>query len=79
MVHKVIDVGRSKAVVIPKELIAKAGLRRGSRVDVTYNPADGSIVLKPVEAQGDVDPIFARALQRGLNRYKNALKELASR
>jgi len=79
MVHKVIEVGKSKAVVIPKELVAKAGLRKGSLVDVTYNAQDGSLVLRPVTEQVGIDAHFSRALQKGLNRYKNVLKELASR
>lgn len=79
MVHKIIDVGRSKAVVIPKEIVRQAGLKRGSRVDVSFNAEDGSVVLKPVAAKSDLDPKFAKALRRGLERYKGALKELASR
>jgi AbrB family looped-hinge helix DNA binding protein len=77
VVHKIIEIGRSKAVVIPKELVSKAGLRKGSRVDVTYNASDGSIVLRPIGSQAEIDSSFARALQRGLARYKDVLKELA--
>jgi antitoxin component of MazEF toxin-antitoxin module len=79
MVHKIIDVGHSKAVVIPKEIVRQAGLKRGSRVDVSFNAEDGSVVVKPVAAKGDLDPKFTKALRRGLERYKGALKELASR
>lgn len=79
MVHKIIEVGRSKAVVIPKEIISQAGLKRGSRVDVSYNAEDGSVVLKRVDKAEKIDPRFVRALRKGLDRYKGVLKELASR
>lgn len=79
MVHKIIDVGRSKAVVIPKEIVEKAGFKQGSRVDVTFNPEDGSVVLRPVKKAGKLDPRFVRALERGLTRYGRVLQQLASR
>lgn len=79
MIHKVIAVGHSQAVVIPKELMTQAGLKHGSRVDVSFNAKDGSVVLKPVTSENGLDPKLAKALRRGLERYKSALKELASR
>ena len=79
MVHKIIEVGKSKAVVVPKDILAQAGLKKGSRVDVTYDPDKGIVILKPVTETGEFDPRFVRSLKRGLNRYKKVLKELASK
>lgn len=79
MVHKVIEVGKSKAVVIPKEILSKAGLKKGARVDVSYNPEDGSVVLRPVTAPGELDTRFVKALKSGLLRYEGVLRDLSSR
>jgi len=77
MVHKIIEVGKSKAVVIPKDILAQAGLKKGSRVDVTYDPDNGIVILKPVTKDGESDPKFVRSLKRGSKRYKKVLQELA--
>lgn len=81
MLRKVIQVGRSQAVTIPKEIAQEAHLRNGSKVDVNYKSENGEIILRPLKKAGipKLDHKFAQALQRGLNRYKDALKVLARR
>ena len=79
MVHKIIEVGKSKAVVIPKAVLLEAGLDKGDLLEISFEPRRGSIVLQPFHKEAELDPRFARSLKRGLSRYRKVLKELAKR
>ena len=55
MAQKVITVGNSLAVTIPKESAKKLGLRSGSRVEVRVDEQRKSVSFRPVETLSSDD------------------------
>ncbi len=47
MTHKILKVGTSAAVTIPREYLRELGLRIGDRVDVHYEERETAIYLRP--------------------------------
>ncbi|HLP69102.1 MAG TPA: AbrB/MazE/SpoVT family DNA-binding domain-containing protein [Rhizobium sp.] len=65
-------IGNSEGIIIPKEVLARLGLKAGDTVELTENQ-DG-LLLKPA------DDDFARQVahaERFMEKYKRALKKLA--
>jgi putative addiction module antidote len=66
-------IGNSTGVILPKELLARLGLKRGDWLFVTQLP-DGGVKLAPR------DPSFERGMdlaRKAMRKYRNALRELA--
>jgi putative addiction module antidote len=66
-------IGNSTGVILPKELLARLGLKRGDWLFVTQLP-DGGVKLAPR------DPNFERGMdlaRKAMRKYRNALRELA--
>lgn len=66
-------IGNSTGVILPKELLARLGLKQGDTLFVT-ELAGGGVQLLPH------DPTFEQGMKiaRGaMRRYRNALRELA--
>lgn len=77
MIQKVVRIGNSVGVVIPKGL--RAGLTIGSKVKVVRKKKD--IVISPAEdsiARG-VDARFMKMVDEFMNDHKDVLKQLAKR
>ena len=69
---KVTQVGNSLGIVLPKEIIKRLGVEKGSKITLVEQ-SKGFFL-------SSYDPDFAQAVefaQEGMNRYKNALSELA--
>jgi putative addiction module antidote len=70
---KVRKIGNSLGVVLPKELLAQFGVDEGDELIVSETP-DGEMRI----TRGDVDlDRQLEAARRGMQRYRNALRELA--
>lgn len=70
---KLIPVGTSTGVVLPKEVLARMGLAKGDTL-YAIEQSDGSFRLTPY------DPDFEAKLQKAdeiMGRYRNALRVLA--
>lgn len=66
-------IGNSMGVILPKELLARLGLKQGDTLFVT-ELADGGLRLVPH------DPNFERGMEiarKVMSTYRNALRELA--
>lgn len=66
-------IGNSTGVILPKELLARLGLKQGDSLFVTQLP-DGGVKLTPR------DPNFERGMdlaRNAMRKYRNALRELA--
>ena len=77
MTQKVIKVGTSAGVVIPKEMLKAWGLRAGDRVTVELDKKDDRVLLKPVRT-----PVAQETIawtEKFLKEYGPALKELANK
>jgi putative addiction module antidote len=69
---KIIPIGNSAGVVLPKELLSHLGAEVGGRLTVTKTPT--SIDLRPAEDDFDAQMAAAREV---MARRKRALRELA--
>lgn len=66
-------IGNSSGVILPKEVMARLNLNVGDEFSVTLTPEGGMRFTRS-------DPHFDKAMEvarRGMNRYRNALAELA--
>jgi putative addiction module antidote len=82
MKQKVIKVGNSLAVTIPKSFVDKADIKAGQSVYVIENQEDKSLSINTDEvrdAQASLTPEFKHWLDSFNEKYKDALKELAKK
>lgn len=76
MAQKIIKVGDSAAVTLPKRLMENLGLKPGDSVVVDLDAKKQAIV---VEAVAKVNPELYDWTQRFIGRYKHDLEELAEK
>jgi putative addiction module antidote len=69
---KLIKIGNSVGVILPKEKLAKLGVEVGDRLSITENP--GGISLSPYDPEFEHQMATAREVMK---RRRNALRELA--
>lgn len=83
MLQKVIRVGNSSAVTIPKELLEKLGLMVGDRIEMTATLKDLKIKAVPrkkiLRKSSGINISFARSVDEFIKTYRPALEELAKR
>ncbi|MBO8129723.1 MAG: AbrB/MazE/SpoVT family DNA-binding domain-containing protein [Peptococcaceae bacterium] len=77
-VRKVYKAGNSLVFSIPKKILDDLNLREGSNLTVYLDEENQCIVAKPlnIEDKG-IDPSFAARVEKFIDRYEQALKELA--
>ena len=73
MIQKIIKVGNSYAVTIPKDIVNEAKLEVGQKVQVAIQPVTG----EAVETQ--ITPEFYLWLKQFNKKYKAVLTELAKK
>lgn len=84
MLQKVIKVGNSAAVTIPKEVLEKAGLTVGDKIEVktTRKPVKVEIVpqkRKILRKTSGITKSFTRSVDEFIRAYRPVLEELARR
>lgn len=80
MVNKVLRVGDSAAVTIPKQTLKSMGLHIGDRVVINYLARKNEITITPLQKDGSgITTEFAGLVQGFIERYRTALQELAKR
>lgn len=79
MAQKVITVGNSLAVTIPKETAKKLGLKSGSRVEVRVDESKETITFRPVDTLSAEDHKIAKLTADFMRRYDKDLRNLAQR
>lgn len=75
MIQKVLRVGSSAAVTIPKRSLEKLGLRIGDRVVVDIERK--AVVIKPQRQLSSQDEKIAKLTLSFINRYREDLEILA--
>ncbi len=70
---KIRKIGNSLGVVLPKEALSRLNVTDGDVLHLTEAP-DGSMRITPFDPSFDAQMEAAR---KGMNRYRNTLKELA--
>jgi antitoxin component of MazEF toxin-antitoxin module len=75
MIQKVLKVGSSAAVTIPKKALAELGIAIGDEVSVHVDAQARVITTRPAMQQGEQEHITARTLDF-VNRYRADLEAL---
>lgn len=77
MTQKVLKVGSSAAVTIPKKSLEELGLKIGDDVMIEINRKQRTVLIEPVKSQPDKE--LLEWTRRFIARYKTALKALADK
>ncbi|PIT92413.1 MAG: hypothetical protein COU08_02820 [Candidatus Harrisonbacteria bacterium CG10_big_fil_rev_8_21_14_0_10_42_17] len=79
MTQKVLKVGSSAGVTIPKKALEKLGLKIGDEISVEVSKNKQSVTIKPAQELSRDDVIIARLTNDFINRYEQDLKSLAKK
>ena len=80
MTQKVLKVGTSAAVTIPKEFLIELGLKTGASVFVTFNAKNKVLSVRPVKnAKTDTNQKIARLTLDFIRRYRKDLEALSQK
>ncbi|MDP2641589.1 MAG: AbrB/MazE/SpoVT family DNA-binding domain-containing protein [Candidatus Yanofskybacteria bacterium] len=79
MTQKVIKIGKSTGITIPKEILEKMRLRAGDRVAVEYDARRGSLMMKTTKKISARQKRIAELTQNFIERYRKDLEELAKK
>lgn len=82
MVRKICTIGNSYGVSIPKEILKKLHLIKGSQVDIKVDEKLNKIIIEPTKQKlsyATIDKEFASQVKGFIRLYKPALKELAKK
>lgn len=77
MTQKVLKVGSSAAVTIPKDSLKELGLRIGDDVSVEVNKEKKSVTVSPAKKLSGQDEKVAKLTLRFIDRYRQDLEALA--
>ncbi|HBV32959.1 TPA: hypothetical protein DEB72_00300 [Patescibacteria group bacterium] len=77
MTQKVLRVGTSAAVTIPKSTLAEMGLKVGDLVQVEFDQAKQLVAIKPSRPSTTTDDRVAKLTLNLIKRYHADLKALA--
>lgn len=78
MTQKLLRVGSSAAVTIPKKSLKELGLKIGDEVRVSVNPKEKAVTIRPAD-HVDVDTEVLEWTNRFIKRYRSALRALADK
>lgn len=76
MTQKLLKVGGSTAVTIPKKSLDELGLKAGDRVTVEIDKGSRTLKVKPLF---DVDQKVLAWTEKFIAKYRSALEELAKK
>jgi putative addiction module antidote len=81
MEQKIIQIGNSTGVIIPKALLNQIGLETGQEVIIEQDPSTNTLIIakKGAKAKRSITPEFIDILERVNKQYGSVLKELAQR
>lgn len=81
MIQKIIKVGNSAAITIPKIFLQEANLHIGEDVAIETNLQEKTLLLKPKNKANEMylTPEFYQWLDTISEKYEDAIKELARR
>ena len=79
MSKKVLKLGSSAAVTIPKDILRELGLRIGDRITLDFNRAKRALVIESPKTVSSEDQKIARLTSRFIDRYRKDLEALAQK
>ena len=77
MTQKVLRVGSSAAVTIPKQSLAELGLKVGDSVRVAIHPLKKSVIITPEKSLSKHEERVAALTIRFIDRYRSDIDALA--
>ena len=80
MKQKIIKIGNSAGIILPKEIRKELGLKLGDSVAIEYNAQEGVAQIgSKNKTSPSIQPEFYDWLQKFNAKYKTALTELAKK
>lgn len=79
MTQKLIKIGDSAGVTIPKKSLKDLGLEIGDDVEVTVDPCRKVVSIKPADELSPEDAKIAKLTLRFIDRYRKDLEALAQK
>ncbi len=83
MLQKVIRVGNSSAVTIPREFLEEVGLMVGDRIEIAVRKKPIKIEIMPrkkiLRKSSGITPSFVLSVDEFIRQYRPVLEELAKR
>ncbi len=79
MAQKIIKVGTSAAVTIPKGVMENLGLQVGDQVELAFNRDERAVSIKPTLSLSERDKEVLSIALDVLERYREDFKSLANR
>jgi len=79
MTQKVLKVGTSAAVTIPKESLKTLGLNIGDQVKLEVDEARKTVTVRPMKSESREDEKIAKLTLRFIHRYRSDLLALAKK
>ena len=79
MTRKLLKVGSSAAVTIPKKSLKELGLKIGDAVEVDVNPRRKTVSIRPAIQPSHKDEKIARLTVDFIQRYRRDLEALAKK
>ena len=77
MTQKLLRVGSSAAVTIPKKSLKELGLKIGDEVRVAVDTKEKTVIIEPVGQLSKADKRIAKLTLDFINRYREDLEALA--
>ena len=77
MIQKLLKVGSSAAVTIPKKSLKELGLKIGDEVRVAVDAKEKTVIIEPVGRLSKADKRIAKLTLDFINRYREDLEALA--
>lgn len=82
MQQKIIQIGNSTGIIIPKSLLDQVGLQAGNEVEIQEDKNNKSLILVKKGTQiksSSINTHFLNILEKVNKNYSSALKELAEK
>ena len=82
MTQKIIQIGNSTGIIIPKPLLKLLGLKAGSEVKVQTDETTNSLIIQTKNTTTSTSSIsshFLKVLDKVNHQYSSALRELAQK
>lgn len=77
--QKILKVGNSLAITLPKELISAHKLTAGQQVFVDSDPTVDFIQIRTTQEQSGLTPEFKEWLDKTTKKYHDVIQELAKK
>lgn len=79
MAQKIIKIGSSVGITLPQQALEALGVKAGDSINLEVNKDSQNIIVTPLVLREGEDAEFSRWTKNFLEKYGDALKDLADR